>query len=161
MIDTIIFRNILKVIKNQPDKTQDIIDSFSDNQFLAKETLIDHLEMIGIDDREIVILGSWYGSILLPSLAPRAKKITCIDLDEQALKISKAFFQYDNVDYVVDDAFERNMERYHATEILINTSCEHMPPMNTWPFWKDGMYFAMTSNNMYNIEGHVNCVDTM
>ena len=38
MINEQIFRNVLNEIKENPKITNDIIDSFSDNQFLSKNT---------------------------------------------------------------------------------------------------------------------------
>ena len=33
--------------------------------------------------------------------------------------------------------------------------------MKEWPYWNNGSYFAVTSNNMYDIKGHVNCVSSI
>ena len=47
-------------------------------------------------------------------------------------------------------------------DLVINPSCEHMPSMNTLESLKtSNAYFAFTSNNMYDIEGHVNCVSSI
>ena len=40
-------------------------------------------------ESEVVIFGSWYGSILIPYLSPIVKRITCIDLDNEVLQVSK------------------------------------------------------------------------
>jgi len=45
--------------------------------------------------------------------------------------------------------------------LFINPSCEHMPPMKEFPYWPKSTHFAFTSNNMYDIEGHVNCVSSI
>jgi len=168
MIDETIFRNVLKEIKENPKNAEDIIDSFSDNQFKSKTKVLNYVDKLDIlsKESEIIIFGSWYGSILIPGLAEKVKRITCIDLDDTVLKIAKnrLFKHYNNVDYIAADVFEKDRERYWTTKLFINTSCEHMPSMKEWPYWsnvKNDCYFAFTSNNMYNIEGHVNCVNSM
>jgi len=165
-IDLDLFKRVLREIKNS-DRT-DIIDSFSDNQFRSKLQLIDMIDKcIVLDkDSEIVVFGSWFGSILIPNLAPKVKKVTCIDLDEQAIKIAKnrLFPNYKNIDYIATDVFEKDRERYWNTKLFINTSCEHMKPMNTWPYWKNILcesFFAFQSNNMYHIDTHDNCVASL
>ena len=68
MINEQIFRNVLNEIKENPKVTNDIIDSFSDNQFLSKRTLIKFVNDLNIlnEKTTVAIRGSWYGSILIP-----------------------------------------------------------------------------------------------
>lgn len=163
MIDDQIYLNVLHFIKdNYEDKNRclDLIDSFSENQIKAKTKLVECVEMLG-EFKEVAILGSWYGSILIPLLVDNADRITCFDLDKDVLGISKKIFANKKIDYICDDVFDRNMERYEEIDLIINTSCEHMRPMGEWPFWKPGVTFALQSNNMYGIEGHINCVDSI
>jgi hypothetical protein len=160
--------NVLTAIKDNKELENDIIDSFSKNQFTEKIKLIEHIENLNIlnEASEVIIFGSWYGSIFIPVLSPKVKKITCIDLNDQVLKIAKnrLFQDYKNVEFIVGDIFSKDLSRYHTTTLFINTSCEHMPPMKEWPFWinvsKD-THFAFMSNNMDYIEGHVNCVSSV
>jgi len=165
MITETIFRNALKTIKEKPKYGLDIIDSFSDNQFKSKSRVLELVEGNHFvnTDSEVIIFGSWYGSILIPGLCDKVKRISCIDLDEQVLKIAKnrLFPDIDNVEYIPGNVFNLDLKRYHDTDLFINTSCEHMPPMNTWPYWPKNTNFVFTSNNMHDIEGHVNCVNSM
>ena len=114
-------------------------------------------------ESEVVIFGSWYGSILIPYLSPIVKRITCIDLDNEVLQVSKnrLFKHLKNVEYNSGDVFKLDLSRYHTTDLFINPSCEHMPPMKEFPYWPKSTHFAFTSNNMYDIEGHVNCVSSI
>ena len=66
-----------------------------------------------------------------------------------------------NVEYNSGDVFKLDLSRYHTTDLFINPSCEHMPPMKEFPYWPKSTHFAFTSNNMYDIEGHVNCVSSI
>ena len=182
MITETLFRNVLTAIKENPELSHDIIDSFSENQFASKRALINVVDELCILDKEstVVIWGSWYGSILIPSLTDKVKKIVCIDLDPIPLQLSKnrLFSEYVNVEYICDDVFNRCLKTYVETNLIINTSCEHMLPMKEWKWFgpgaikEDGVpgkdpkissdcYFVFQSNNMFGIEGHINCVNSL
>ena len=184
-VDTTLLYNVLTVIKEDSNLGDSLLDSFSSNQVASKSALINAVENVAELNEEstVVIWGSWYGSILIPTLANRVKNITCIDLDEGSLKIAKnkLFSNYTNVNYVCDDIFKTYRDVYLNTNLIINTSCEHMPPMKEWPWFQkgalstdseykhkfgspklsDNCYFAFQSNNMFGIEGHINCVNSL
>lgn len=164
-MDETLLRNVLKEIKERPEFADDLIDSFSDNQFKSKKKVLSYVDQLDAvnKDSEVIIFGSWYGSILIPGLADKVKRITCLDLDDRVLKTAKnrLFTHYNNVDYIAADVFEKDRERYWNADLFINTSCEHMPPMKDWPYWPSNTNFIFTSNNMINIEGHINCVQSM
>ena len=161
-------RSILSTMRDNPDLSSDIKDSFGRNQFAAKTMLIDMIDKSDCLDfnSEVVIFGCWYGSILIPKLSDRAKSILGVDLDEQVIHLAKNKFWKDNnkVKLVRGDVFTNFRKVYSTAKLFINTSCEHMPPMKDWPNWskvRDDAYFAFQSNNMYGIEGHTNCVETI
>ena len=141
----------------------DLLDSYSPNQFKSKERLIKHIrdQLILKIDSEIIIFGGWYGSILIPAFK-EVKKITLIDKDKDVISIAKnrLFNHYKNVDFICDDVFNwaPDSSRIKKTDLIINTSCEHMPPMKELKLDTEA-YFAYTSNNMKDIEGHINCVN--
>jgi hypothetical protein len=90
-----LFKQVLKGLKDI-NRADDIIDSFSDNQFKSKKKLLELIETLNILDNKstITIFGCWYGSILVPNLAPRVKKIVLTDLDDMTIRIAKnRFFQ--------------------------------------------------------------------
>lgn len=181
-IDTTLLYNVLTAIKEDPNLEGSLLDSFSSNQFAAKTALLDAVNNLNILDKDstVAIWGSWYGSILIPLLADKVKRITCIDLDQQPLQIAKnrLFDNYKNIDYICDDVFKSCRKSYLETNLIINTSCEHMPPMKDWKWFErgalkqdnvigkdpkisDNCYFAFQSNNMFGIEGHINCVNSL
>ena len=114
--------------------------------------------------QDIVILGCWYGSILIPSLK-QSKRITAIDIDPTTISIAKnrLFSHYKNVDWITSDVFDNNRYgRIKNTNLIINTACEHMKPMKELkPLRESKSYFAFQSNDMVDIEGHINCVKTI
>ena len=164
-------KNRLKQIRQR-----DVLDSFSPNQFKSKILLIEHIKNANIlnKDSEIVIFGSWYGSILIPAFYNEVKKITCIDMDGDVINRAKyELFKGFNVDFITGDIFENYREQFKNASLFINTSCEHMRPMREWgainpengkrwktAWWKRvaPAYFAFQSNNMFDIDTHINCV---
>jgi hypothetical protein len=162
-----LFKQVLKGLKDI-NRADDIIDSFSDNQFKSKKKLLELIETLNILDNKstITIFGCWYGSILISALAPKVQKIIAIDLDDNVVRIGKnKFFKHlDNVSWSTGDVFTKYRNDYPLTTLFINTSCEHMLPMKDWPWWnnlQNDAYFAFQSNNMNQIEGHINCVQSL
>ena len=167
-VDLSLLKNILSTMRDNPELAHDIKDSFGRNQFAAKSQLVDMIDqMMCLDsESEVVIFGCWYGSVIIPKLSERVKIIYGIDLDKQVIHIAKNKFWKDNpkVKLIEGDAFASFRKNYGTANLFINTSCEHMPAMKDWPSWSkvsDDAYFAFQSNNMYGIQGHINCVDTI
>ena len=161
IIDLKLFKNIMAEARHNSD----LLDSFSPNQFKSKEKLINHIRDMKIlkSTSEIVIFGGWYGSILIPAFK-EVKQITLIDKDKDVVSISKnrLFTHYNNVDFISKDVFEwaPDSSRIKKCNLIINTSCEHMTSMKKLNL-ETKAYFAYQSNNMYDIEGHINCVSSI
>lgn len=165
---------LFKKIMAEARHNKDLLDSVSPNQYRSKEVLIKHVENLQLVDQnsEIVIFGGWYGSILIPAFK-YVDRITLIDKDKDVINISKnrLFDHYKNIDFITDDIFNEFRNQYKTANLFINTSCEHMKSMKEWgpaPEYKNpwserikGAYFAYQSNNMYDIEGHINCVSSI
>ena len=182
ILDLIITPDMREVVNNPKEgrgenrtaEEKDLLDSFSPNQFLSKMNLINHVKSLNFlnKDSEIVIFGSWYGSILIPAFYDEVKKITCIDMDSKVISRAKyELFKDYNVDFITGDVFEFR-DQYKNADLFINTSCEHMKPMKEWgptpqyknPWWqrvKANCHFAFQSNNMSSIEDHTNCVNNL
>ena len=170
MIDLQLFKKIMAEARH----SKDLLDSVSPNQYKSKEVLIKHVEDLQLVDQNshIVIFGGWYGSILIPAFK-YVDKITLIDKDKDVIGIAKnrLFDHYKNVEFISDDVFSSFRDQYKTANLFINTSCEHMKPMNQWgpapeyknPWWDRvrPAYFAFQSNNMYDIPTHINCVSSI
>ena len=168
-----ILNNLISSSMREVREDKDLLDSFSPNQFKSKLKLVEHIDKLNIltKESEIVIFGSWYGSILIPAFYNKVKKITCIDQDAKVISRAKYnLFKDFNVDFITGDVFEFR-DSYKNADLFINTSCEHMKSMKEWgpaptyknPWWDrvSPAYFAFQSNNMYDIEGHINCVSSI
>mgnify|MGYP003967505009 FL=1 len=195
-IDTKLLYDVISIAQEDPSRSKDLLDSFSSNQVASKYALLNAVDNLNFldNDSTVVIWGSWYGSILIPELANKVKKIISIDLDKAPLNIAKnrLFTNYKNIQYVCDDVFKTYRDAYLNINLIINTSCEHMSPMKEWPWFRfssmetdtvhpkgyaddkphrkkvyvspklsSNCYFAFQSNNMFGIEGHVNCVNSL
>ena len=184
-IDTKLLYDVITIAQEDPSCSKDLLDSFSSNQVASKYALLNAVDNLNFLDKNstVAIWGSWYGSILIPALTNKVKKIISIDLDETPLQIAKnrLFNEYTNIDYVCDDIFKTYRDVYLNTDLIINTSCEHMLPMKEWKWFQkgalstdsqykhkfgspklsDNCYFAFQSNDMFGIEGHVNCVNSL
>ena len=187
-IDYRLLDNVIQTAKKEPDIEYSLLDSFSTPQVNAKFNIVNHAEKLGLINKEseIVIFGCWFGSILVPALAPKVKKIIAIDMDERVINVAKnrLFMDYENVEFIADDIFDKFRNEYENADLFINTSCEHMRPMSEWgpkgprslykdspsgepvtrkvPWWtrvKKGAHFAFQSNDMFNIDTHINCVN--
>jgi SAM-dependent methyltransferase len=160
------FKRIIREIKNNQERSADLIDSFSENQFRSKGKIFEAFDQLNVDYTECkaAVFGCWYGTIILSELISRGvKKITAIDLDHTTISIARnnLFPNATSIDFLVADVATTRLSRYNDCDIFINTSCEHMPPPNEWPLWrsvKAGSWFAFQSNNMEGIDGHINCV---
>ena len=187
-VDFRLLENVLQTAKKEPDIEPSLLDSFSTPQVNAKFNIINHAEKLGLINKEseIVIFAGWFGSIFVPALAPKVKKIILIDIDERVINVAKnrLFMEYENVEFIADDIFDKFRNEYENADLFINTSCEHMRPMSEWgpkgprslykdspfgepvtrkvPWWtrvKKGAHFAFQSNDMFNIDTHINCVN--
>ena len=168
-----IITNLISSSMREVREDKELLDSYSPNQFLSKLNLINHIRSLDIlnKDSEIVIFGSWYGSILIPAFYDEVKKITCIDQDPKVISRAKYnLFKDLDVDFITGDVFEFR-DQYKMTDLFINTSCEHMKPMKEWgpaptyknPWWDrvSPTYFAFQSNAMFDIPTHINCVNNI
>ena len=156
---------LFKMIMAEARHNKDLLDSVSPNQYRSKEVLIKHVENLQLVDQnsEIVIFGGWYGTILIPAFK-YVDRITLIDKDKNIIGVAKnrLFDHYKNVDFISKDVFDwaPDSKRIKTCNLIINTSCEHMPSMKKLEL-DTKSYFAYQSNNMYDIEGHINCVSSI
>ncbi len=147
-------------IKKYPHRAKDIIQSFDKKQVACKKWLVEKLIECDLGRIEkINVLGSWYGQILVPMLDSFIdyKSIDLYDVDDETCRISRIFFpyaHYKNLRVINKDVTELEIEG--KRKLTINTSCEHMQPLNI----KRSMV-ALQSNNYTEVEDHTNCVESV
>ena len=99
-----------------------------------------------------MILGGWYG--LTASKLPSSQSI---DIDPNCEKYGKII--YPNVDFITECAFTY-MASKPKYDMIINTSCEHMPqPELDFLFInkRKNSMVAFQSNNYFDGRDHINC----
>lgn len=156
-----------RLASDEPHRVSDFAKSFSENQVYAKSWLIERLMMhpfVNKKEKDIWILGSWYGTILVPLLMskfPDIFRIHLVDFDEETLNIAERLWYtktpFGNLiqTHCMDINFD--FEQLEG-DLIINTSCEHMLPMNE--FDCKGLC-AFQSNNFREEIAHINCVDSL
>ena len=146
-----------RAIKKYPHRAVDIAQSYDWKQVMCKLWLHDELKQVNLPTpNQIYIAGGWFGNQIIPQLLdvfPLTPRIKLHDIDEEAVKICRNIFfkETDVVRAGVQDSTE-----FEYRHMLINTSCEHMRPLNVKP----GTYVVLQSNNYRTVEDHINCVDS-
>ena len=152
----------------------DIFGSLSPNQISSKIWLIENLTKIcnklETTNHKIEIVGSWYGYPLIEYLKNNIsiEKIECWDIDKEARMIAKKYIEIFNNDntFVYSKNYWHHLRTASEATILINTSSEHMVESfyqvtGKWDvFYHKKPIIVIQSNNMYNIDEHINCVDS-
>ena len=157
------FKSILDCFKyindNEIGKTEEFINSFSYNQFKSKQWLIDEMIKLDLlqDNTKVTVLGCWFGTVLFPELLKRnVDMIYGYDMDTYAIDVSNRLFKnFNKVKFIKDDIWINKPCYINETNIIINTSCEHMPPMKDWNHYKEGTY-VFQSTNVTNEKDHIN-----
>lgn len=159
------------ILKEYPHRLDDFIRSFDKNQIECKKWLVEELiKTRRLDDRKnlkVTIFGSWYGNIIVPFLIKNIsniREVELIDMDSEAIAISRKIHSKSycetQIKYTIIDINFFDFSDYY-TNILINTSCEHMAPMNNFHFRnEEDIIFCLQSNNMFDLREHVNCVNS-
>lgn len=165
-IDHAVYKSMVTASKLNIDFYH-FLDSFSKSQVESKQWLIDLLVMADIKNANIQLFGGWNG-ILITRLITQTlsvNRIHNIDLDEKSIRVFMKYRELNN-----DERLESTVgnvttpHKYdHTTNIVINTSSEHMPSLPE--IIKNKKYsanclFALQSNNMFHIDDHINCVNS-
>ena len=173
-----------RAIKKFPNKAADIAQSFDEKQIKSKEWLVEELFKVFHNHgketisniKKISILGSWYGQIISQLITSRIivrEEFLGLeqfkDIKTENLLIKKSFLNFYEIDsevikigklYNPESKFTNQdvtkIEFSGSDKLIINTSCEHMKPINI----KKCMV-ALQSNNYFTVEDHVNCVNNV
>ncbi len=154
--------------RKHSDKINEFIKSVSPKQIKCKRWLADELENIPIAANNIYLIGGWFGYPLIDFIKQQydVKKLVNIDKDPIATSVCVNFnriFNYDFVKTVTKSIYDHT-ESFKDADLIINTSSEHMKDlpilMNNRNFNKSCI-FALQSNNMFHIDDHYNCVNSV
>ena len=164
--------------ESQPDIVRTLTDSISSSQMVSKAWILDTLETLNLGNLGNVLLcGGWYASILFDG---RLQFNRCIsaDIDTDANKVAERLndslvtdnwkFKAVNADLLnINGRHEFTLEDSNvsiAFSTIINTSCEHISRDDFSKWWEciiPGKLVIVQSNNAFDVDGHVNCCDTL
>ena len=183
MLDINTIEIIRKIFERWPKRFVDVLNSLNEKQQVSKDWLVEKLNdykypfrhKLKKDRISIMLLCSWYGMLAYKLIekfnVKKIDRIYCVDFDPKSKMIANRLFRkIDNenlqkgiltqVNFRDKDIKDLTKEEMSNCEIIINTSCEHMPSMKKLEL-DSNAHFAFTSNNMYDIEGHINCVSSI
>lgn len=142
------------------------LDSFSQSQIESKSWLVDTLSMFNINNAHIQLFGGWNGILITRLLTQNLnlKRIHNIDLDEKSICVFMRYREFTNDKRLESTCGDvRTSHKYDPSiDIVINTSSEHMPNLKEIiknKEYKPECLFALQSNNMFQVEDHINCVN--
>lgn len=141
------------VIRQNLERADDIANSFSATQLTSKKWLVDELCKVNTAaNPRILILGGWYGSLLIPMLKDRGfANITLTDIDPETVQIASQL--HDCSTFVLDaDVPNQKFE----VDIIVNTSCEHMTTIGDLVSSNPSCLYALQSCDNTNDPGHIN-----
>ena len=157
-----------KINHEMPWKHEDFRKSLNPNTMDAAIWLVEELQK-HIDAEksyDITILNSWLGFPLVPLLCENlnVKKLNLIDIDNDALELSKVFNKF-----YADSGVELNHLNwdvpfaYHdinalETDIVISMVCETMYPLKNMTTANKDCIFACQSSNVFREMYGINCV---
>ena len=174
------FNNLRNAVDNH---NADLTDALSWGQLKSKRWLVDELEKLDLDLGTVFLCAGWYATLaaMLFNSKCKIKSIRSFDIDEHCLDIAdcinkeqvkeswkfKAITQdIQQIDYnehtwqtwsKANDRMSRPITDVPTT--IVNTSCEHIENFTEW-YAKipDGKLVCLQSNNYFDINDHVNCV---
>jgi hypothetical protein len=157
-------------------------DCFSRGQLLSKKWLTENLKDLNVDLGIVYLCAGWYATII-PMFVENNIKFNAIrsfDIDPDVWEIAELFnkpllldgwkFKAQTKDIMEID-YSRHIyntikgngiieEVKDSPNTIINTSCEHIANFDKW-YAKipNGKLVILQTNNYFEIEEHVNCVD--
>ena len=149
------------------------LDSLSDNQWESKKWLLDRLTDYTKHVSKVQLLGGWFAHPMCTLLTSAYENLVWIentDKDVDALHICRILNEDMECDIITTESDVLNPgPRDWDTDLVINTSSEHMPPLpiiianRKFRRMKDDSskpptMFAIQSNNMFHVKDHINCV---
>lgn len=153
--------------RQHPEKIGDYIKSVSPKQIQCKQWLLKELESIPRDFKNIQLYGGWYGYPLIDMLdgVYGIETLTNIDCDKFATSVCFNFKNYFKHNFVKTSTrdLETTSGIYKDVDLVINTSSEHMhdlPELIKNKLYNSSCVFALQSNNMFDLEEHINCVNS-
>ncbi len=146
--------------------------AFSENQIVSKTWLTDKVhEILGGHFGTVYVLGGWYGvlgAILLTDPKFHIGRVVSFDIDPECVPVAEhlnaAHVASDRFKAITADACTLDYQCFDGavSNLVINTSCEHMPSVEAWyERLPAGISQAFQSNDYFDCPEHVNCIEDL
>jgi len=153
----------IMILSERNQNVFDFANTFRGKQIQSKQWLVDQIKT---SPKNVLILGSWYGTVLPYLLKQKFEidNIDCVDSDSNLRFGAETFFslmQWNNV--LFHDCDAKDYLRVYGVEdydLVINTSCEHMD-FDMKDVVEPNTIYALESNDYYGINGHINCKESL
>jgi hypothetical protein len=161
-----------KIAHEMPYKHDDFRKSMNPNTMDAAIWMVEELQKCieSTEQLNLTILNSWLGFPLVPLLCENlpVKKINLIDVDNDALELSKVFNRYYNNEKGIelnhinwDVPFAYHDINVLETDVVISIGCEAMYPLKKMTTANPDCIFACQSSNVFREMYGINCVPTI
>lgn len=149
------------------DQYKRFSETYCKTQVESKKELIKNLHsaIAHKEEHTFIVIGAWYGTLIVPYLMnnfDNIKRIILNDTDKNVRRILKSYTKKftDNFEVTHYDMFYTSKWHSELSEnnVIINSSCEHMPDMYKLHDGYKHVLYALQSNNYYDLDEHVNCV---
>lgn len=148
-------------------RMKDILDQFSHGQLECKRWAVDKISQYITEEDLIVVIGGWYG-LMSHMLCESGIKNGIVDyeIDPTCIDFHSKLKSHDNVSIVLRDGFEifESREDNGKDKVIICTACEHIDEEDLYSYVSMKNPFStilLQSNNMYDIDSHINCHDSL
>ena len=139
-------------------------DVFRENQLESKSWLVKQLQHWDTDLGIVYICGGWYGvlsSMLFISKLP-INRIYSYDIDPFSTQIANDINSFKHINRFMAITEDIHNLDYNKCDTIINTSCEHIRNFSDWyDNIPDNKLLALQSNNVSNLDEHINCVESL
>jgi hypothetical protein len=159
-------------------------DCFSRGQLQSKQWLVTELEKLDVELGTVFLCAGWYATLatMLFESDITVDKVRSFDIDESCVDIAETFnkpwfmeqWRFKSITQdIMDIDYDKHMWQFWSNannrmsrpisdtpDTIINTSCEHIENFAEW-YAKipDGKLVILQSNNFFQVEEHVNCVN--
>lgn len=180
LTDNPIFNNLRNAVDNHG---ADLSDALSWGQLKSKRWLVEELEKLDIKLGTIFLCAGWYATLAAMLFDSKCKieKIRSFDIDPNCAPVAETVNRHkvkdgwqfkastDDIHDITYENYSYTSYRYDGSEVdlcdsantIINTSCEHIENFADW-YAKipQGKLVILQTNNYFEIEDHINCVNS-
>ena len=161
-------------------------DCFSRGQLRSKLWLVHELKKLDVELGTVFLCAGWYATlaVMLFQSNINLDNVRSFDIDDTCVDIAETFNKPWFVDQwrfksitqdIMDVDYDEHTWQYWSNannrmsypivdspDTIINTSCEHIANFAAWyDKIPDGKLVVLQSNNFFEIEEHVNCVNSI